>query len=482
MNTAGIKTLTLVFLITGAIDSVRNLPSMALFGNSLIFFFFASSILFLIPVALISATLSACWPQQGGIYSWVRLAFGEKIAFMAIWLQWVNTLIWLPTILSFLAGTSAYLINPELASNKYYLISVMLVLNILLTWVNLKGIRVSAGISTVCAIIGTMLPIFFILGLGFVWVKYNHPLQLHLTKHDLIPNFSHMNSWISLTAIITSFLGVELATVHIRDVHNPQRTFPRALAISVVLVITTIFFGALTIAMVLPNEQIGLVNGIAQTFSYFLQAFNLIYLLPYIIVMMLIGSFGGIISWIISPTRGLLQAVEFGYLPPFFAKLNANGAPVNLLMTQALLTFLLSLGFLIIPSINSVYWLLTDLSTQLYILMYVFMFITALTLMPQVKQIPRVFKIPGGNIGYILVCILGLIGCFSALIVGFFPPTNNNIATTIPYQLIFGGAMILIISPVCAFYLYQSIQRTEKNKYAHTVISFKEIPLENPPE
>lgn len=455
MTAGSIKTLTLVFLITGAIDSIRNLPSMALFGNSLIFFFFISSILFLIPVALISAALSASWPQQGGIYSWVKLAFGEKIAFMAIWLQWINTLIWLPTILSFLAGTSAYLINPELATNKYYLIAVMFLLNGLLTWVNLKGIHVSAKISTICAIIGTMLPILFILVLGLVWIGYDHPLQLHLSFHELIPNFSQMNSWISLTAIITSFLGVELATVHIRDVSNPQTTFPKALAISVLLVITTIFFGSLTIALVLPNKQIGLVNGIAQTFSYFLESFHLTYLLPYIIVMMLIGSFGGIISWIISPTRGLLQAVEFGYLPPFFAKTNAKGAPINLLITQSIITFLLSLAFLIIPSINSVYWLLTDLSTQLYILMYVFMFITALALTFKVKQIAGVFKIPGGRIGYIFVCILGLIGCLSALVVGFFPPENTNMGTSIPYQVIFGGCMLIIISPVLAFYLYQ---------------------------
>lgn len=454
MKTTNITLITLVFLITGAIDSIRNLPATALFGSSLFFFFFVSAFLFLIPVALISATLSARWPEHGGIYAWVKQAFGEKVAFIGIWLQWVNTLIWLPTILSFLAGTSAYLINPEFASNKYYLISVMLILNILLTWINLKGIHISARISSTCAIFGTMIPIVFIIGLGFLWLLLGKPLQLHLVRSDLIPNFSQTSSWVSLTAIITSFLGTELAAVHIKNVHNAQHTFPKALAISVILVMVTIFFGALTIAFVLPTDQISLVNGIAETFSYFLKAFHLQGLLPCIFIMMLIGCFGGIISWIISPTKGLLDAVELGYLPPLFAKTNKNGAPIALLYTQAIITFILSLLFLFIPSINSIYWFLTDLSTQLYVLMYVLMFISALALTRHVDKKHGIFKIPCGQMGYILVCLLGLFGCCIALIVGFFTPANINIGINIPYPVLFGAAMTFMVLPVLGFYLY----------------------------
>lgn len=460
----GIKTFSLIFLITGAIDSIRNLPTTAIFGNSLIFFFLLAALLFLIPIALISATLASCWPHRGGIYAWVQQAFGDKLAFIAIWLQWINTLIWQPTILSFLAGTSAYLINPALANDKYYLISVMLFLNLLLTWINLQGIRVSAQISTICALLGTMIPILLIISLGLIWLISGNPTQIHLSFSEIIPNFNEMNSWISLTAIITSFLGIELATVHIRDVHEPQRTFPKALAISVTLVILTIFFGAMAIALVLPSQEIGLVNGIAETFAYFFREFKLSFLMPYIIIMMLIGSFGGIISWVISPMRGFLQVVESGYLPSFFGKLNAKGAPSNLLITQCLLIFLTSLGFLLVPNINSIYWFLTDLSTQLYVLMYVFMFIAALALLPSVLRVKAPFKIPGGRLGYIFVCILGLGGCGTALVIGFFPPANIHLHSYVPYQIIFAAAMILLISPVAVLMFYRNYKlRSQKN-------------------
>ena len=87
--------------MTGSIDSIRNLPTTALFGPSLIFFFILGAIFFLLPTGLISAELSSTWPDKGGIYQWTKMAFGEKTGVVAIWLQWINTMVWYPTIFVF---------------------------------------------------------------------------------------------------------------------------------------------------------------------------------------------------------------------------------------------------------------------------------------------------------------------------------------------------------------------------------------------
>src|SRR5476651_2880845 len=89
---------SLILLIVAAIDSIRNLPASALFGSTLIFFFIFSAIVFLIPTALVSAELAANI-DEGGIYQWARLAFGERAGFLAVWLQWINNIFWFPTIL-----------------------------------------------------------------------------------------------------------------------------------------------------------------------------------------------------------------------------------------------------------------------------------------------------------------------------------------------------------------------------------------------
>ena len=249
-DSSKISVIALVLLITGAIDSIRNLPTNALFGSSIIFFFILSSIIFLIPVALISAELSSTWPEEeGGVYSWVRHAFGENIAFLTIWLQWINTMVWYPTILFFIAGTLAYLINPELAQNKFYLIGVILAVFWSLTLVGLKGLRTSAAFVGFCAIIGMILPMGFIIVLAILWITQGNPIAIHFNLQSLIPHdWTNSQSWVALTGSMTSVLGMELAAVHVRSVKNPQRNFPKAMFFSVVLILITMIMGSLAIA------------------------------------------------------------------------------------------------------------------------------------------------------------------------------------------------------------------------------------------
>lgn len=456
MTITRLSTFALVLLITGAIDSIRNLPATALFGSSLIFFFIFSAIIFLIPAALVSAELSSSWTERGGVYHWVKLAFGEKIGFLAIWLQWINTMVWFPTILSFIAGTAAYLINPALAQNKIYLVGIILTVFWLLTFVNLKGVHISAKFANACALVGMVLPMILIVALAIIWIALGKPLQIHLDATSMIPSFSHTENWISLTAIMSAFLGMELATVHVREVNNPQKTFPKALFISVILILTTMILGSLAIAFVLPQNKISLTNGVMQAFENFFEVYHMAWVIPIIAVMILLGSLGGMMSWIISPARGLLQAAQLGYLPNFLSKENKNRVAGNLLITQAVLVSIICLAFLLMPTVNSSYWLLTALSTQLYMLMYVLMFLAAAFLRYKHADKPRAFSIPGGKLGMILTCGLGLIGCAITLIVGFFPPDGINVGTTLHYEMIFASGMLAMILPILFFYYYKN--------------------------
>src|SRR5690606_27340127 len=148
MSRGKITFLSLVLLIISAVDSNRGLPSTAIFGAPLIFFFIFSAIFFLFPSSLVAAELSAAFPEEGGIYHWVRSAFGENIGMLAVWLQWVNTVVWYPTILSFIAGTLTYLFDPALMENKLYMMSVIAGIFWALTLVNLFGLKVSAHVNT----------------------------------------------------------------------------------------------------------------------------------------------------------------------------------------------------------------------------------------------------------------------------------------------------------------------------------------------
>ncbi len=453
--TKKIPLFSLVILIIAAIDNIRNLPAAALFGSALIFFFVFSAIAFLIPTSLVAAELSATFPEQGGVYHWVRKAFGEKWAMGAIWLQWINTMVWYPTMLSFIAGTAAYLIDPSLAQNKLYLVCFILTVFWGLTFINLWGIHISALVNNICATIGTIFPMLFLIALGAIWIFKGQPLQIQVTADNIIPPLSHSTNWISLIAIMASFLGVELAGVHVADIREPQKNFPKAVFSASLFIFLSMLLGSFAIAFVLPAKEINLIAGIMQVFSNFFKVFGIEALTPVLTVLIVVGSIGGMINWLISPARGLLHAAEFGFLPPFFTRKNKAGVAKNILLGQAVVVSLVCLIFLLVPSVNAFYWFLTALSTELYMIMYVLMFCSAVKLHYKYVDRPKIFKIPGGGVGMWITTLLGLIGCTATIIVSFFPPDNVDIGSPLRYIWMICLGNIVTISPIFLFYYYR---------------------------
>ncbi len=459
MKLQRLSTFSLVMLIAGAIDSIRNLPATALFGSQLIFFFVLSAIIFLLPTALVSAELAATYPEQGGVFDWVTSAFGLRTGFLAIWLQWINTMVWYPTILSFIAGTSAYLIDPALADHASYLVSFVLIFLWSMTLINLRGLHTSAVFASFCTVIGLVIPMLLIICLALVWILHAHPLQIAFTLNAMRPNFSHQADWVSLTAIMASFLGMELAAVHVKDMQHAQTQFPRAMGIAVILILATMILGALAIAIVLPASEINLVEGVLQAFHAFLAAYQMTWMQPILTLMILMGAVGGMVNWMISPAKGLLLAGEHGFLPAWFCHQNRYGVANRILLTQALLISAVCLVFLLMPSVNGSYWLLTDLSTELYMMMYVLMFLAAIVLKLKNTHSMGTFHIPGGRWGTAVISSLGLLGCLLTLVIGFFPPSNIDVGSVHHYEFLFTSGLIVMLIPVLFFYGYQKLQR-----------------------
>jgi amino acid transporter len=447
----------LTMLITGAIDSMRNLPATALFGSHLIFFFIFAAILFLLPIGLISAWLSSS-DLTDGVYGWVKQAFGSKVGFLAIWLQWINTMIWYPTILSFIAGLIAYIISPSLSQNPYYLVVTILTTYWTMTLVNLKGLHISAHFASICTLIGMIIPMAILIIMGLFWVIKGHTLQISFHLKSMLPAFSESQNWISLTAIMASFLGMELATVYVKHIRDPKRIFPRALLLSILIILSTMILGSLTIACILPQQKIHLVDGVMQVFSYVLNTYHLSWLIPIFSVMTLIGSLGGMINWMISPAKGLLLAAQDNFLPKIFEHENKHHAPHVLLITQAVLVSLICSTFLFMPSVNGSYWLLTALSTNLYVLMYIAAFLAAIILAFRQQVKGARFNIPGGKVGVLITSSIGLCGCLLTFIIGFIPPANIAVGGFWRYEITFTLGAVFMTLPVIIFYRLQAVR------------------------
>ncbi|MDE5002985.1 amino acid:proton antiporter, partial [Francisella tularensis subsp. holarctica] len=71
------------------------------------------------------------------------------------------------------------------------------------------------------------------------------------------------------------FLGLELATVHIRKVINHIKTFPLALFFSVIFIIFNMVLGALAVAIIFPLSQIDVVHVTIKTFKVYLVSLGI---------------------------------------------------------------------------------------------------------------------------------------------------------------------------------------------------------------
>ena len=440
---------SLVMITVGSVDSVRNLPTTALFGSQLVFFFIAAAIFFLIPAAFVSAELAAAWPEEGGVYFWIKQAFGARMGFLAIWLQWAENLVWYPTLLSFVAASLAYVFYPGLEQNRLFLVLIILISFWGATFVNLRGIQTSARFGVFCTLTGLLIPMIFIIGLGLIGLTMDRALQIDLHWRSFIPDLKEPDNWVALTGVILSYCGIEIATIHATDVHDPQRAFPRALLISVVIIVTTLILGSLAISMVLPHQSISLVAGIMQAFDAFFKQYHLQSCLPLMGLMLALGGIGSMNNWIIAPVKGLFIAGNSGHLPHCLLLKNRYGVPGRFLIFQAILVSLLSTIFIAVPSINGSYWVLTVVAAQLYMLMYIMLFLALIRLRKIAPEVSRPFKVPGGTLGLYFWSGLGILGCLVTILFGFIPPPNINVGKVAYFEMmIFLGLVLMVLPPL----------------------------------
>src|SRR5215468_746042 len=117
--------ITLAFMTTSSVASLRAAPTMAVYGLACVFLYVVPAIVFLLPTSLVSAELASGW--NGGVYRWVSFGLSKPMGFLAIWCQFAMTIFYYPSLLGYVASTFAYVINPALASNGVYVAIVIIV-------------------------------------------------------------------------------------------------------------------------------------------------------------------------------------------------------------------------------------------------------------------------------------------------------------------------------------------------------------------
>ncbi|MFA5237500.1 MAG: amino acid permease [Methanoregula sp.] len=437
----------LAMINVAAVLSIRNFPSMAVYGWSCIGWYIIGAIVFLIPISLAGAELATGWPEGGGVYAWVKQAFGEKGGFVALFCEWSNNLVWFPTVLSFTASTLAFALTPNLAANPWFMFSVMMIVFWGTTAIAYFGEEASTKLSNVGVILGSIVPSLLIIGLGLWWLGSGQKIVIpHFTLAQTVPTIN-LSTLPFFATIVLLFAGMEMAGFHALETRNPQRDFPRAMALSAVIIVICTVLATLAIAIVIPASQLNLASGVMQAIQYFFDAAGIAWLVGPMALLITLGGVVNLAAWLIGPAKGLGIVAEEGNMPPLFDRTNKYGAPVAVLLIQALIGSVVSLLYVFLPSVNQAYWILSAMTVELLCIVYILVFAALIKLRYSKPDTPRPFKIPGGMIGVWIVGGLGLFGTILSFIVGLMPPSYfTNWVVYVGSVLL--GTFILAVPPL----------------------------------
>ena len=222
-RTLGASSIALISL--AAVLTLRSMPSIAEDGWSSIAYYLLGALLFFIPLALVAAELATGWPRAGGLYAWVKEAFSERSGFLSIWFEWVEGVVWYPTVLAFVAAAAAYVVEPSLANEKVYLVIVMLSVFWVLTLLNFFGEKWILRVNNPAVIVGTLIPAVVLIALGLYWLAAGKHLAIPFSASQLEPNLSSLNHMVFFVGVVLGYAGIEMAGFHAKETKNPGRDF-----------------------------------------------------------------------------------------------------------------------------------------------------------------------------------------------------------------------------------------------------------------
>ena len=480
--------LTICFMMVAAVASIRSLPSMAVYGLGSIFLYVIPALLFFIPVSLVASELGTGW--NGGIYGWVRQAYGDRPGFFIMWFMWIQVVVWYPIVLGFAASTMAYLINPELAKSGVFTAAVITVLYWLSTFVALNGLTTLSKLTSWFMLLGTALPAVLLVLLGVAWLVLGHKSAAPLTWDALIPAIFdthstvrtgshnlHPDLWREFTGAITglvlivsnflAFAGIEMNAIHARELSNPQKEMPRAILLAFFMILLVFIPPTVAISLVVPADSTSLTAGVIQAYAAFFAGFNMPWATPIMAILLIIGALGGVLAWTAGPSTGLLFVGKAGMLPPVMQKVNSKGVQKNILYLQAVIVTLLSTIYIFIDNVSDAFWMISAMAALMYLIIYVFMFMSAMKLRRTQPNVKRGYVLKGLH-GW---CYLGLFSTCVALIFGFIPPNNFSSMPFFEYAGVLLLGLVVAGAPPFIFYAlrkpsWQMVPKAQADQYS----------------
>jgi glutamate:GABA antiporter len=431
--------LAMALLTLGSVGDLGATPATAVLGLASVVVYVVPAIVFLLPASLVSAELASGW--KGGVYNWVSEGISPRMGFVAIWCQFAQTTFYYPAVLAYIASTLAYVFAPSLAHSGLYTTIVIIVVFWAAVLFSARGVLATGKLASYGIFIGTLIPGVLLVLLAAIYLLQGNASAAPLNAHHVLPAWHGLTSVVLIVNSFFLYAGVEVNAVHVDELRDAPREFPKATLVAVILILLVFIFPTLSISVAVPAGHISFTAGVMQAFKSLLDHFGLGVVAPIIAVALVVASVSGLLDWLTGPSTGLLESArQRGYLPPYFQKLNSSGVQLRILVAQGIVITLIGLLYAVVPAVSRAYWIFAALATEVYLIMYVLMFVAAINLRRREPEHQRGYRAPA----LVTICVVGTLASGAACVVGLLPPSQLGHISTPPYLLALLAATILV--------------------------------------
>ena len=388
-----------------AILTIDSLASAASVGASWFGWWAIVVVFFFVPYALITAELGGAWPQEGGVYVWVREALGHRWGSLAAWLYWINNAYWVPSLGLVFAGVfhSIFLKDalPEGLRAGSGAAWLQTGIAIAITWATVAVGCLRLSVSKWVPNVGGIVKAAIFLGLGALGIGAllgDRPAANDLALVRMLPRWG--DSFAYLPVVVYNVLGFELMSAAGGEMRDPQRDVPWVVAIAGVLIAAIYTLGVTGILLAVPVERLSLVTGTWDALAVLggqwgTAGRGLVLALG---IGFLYACIANIVTWSLGCHRVAAAAAAEGALPARLGKLHPRlQTPyVAFVAMGAIATVLLAGNALLSDRADNVFWMIFRLSGVCFLLTYLLLFPAFVVLRRTRPDTPRPYRVPGG--------------------------------------------------------------------------------------
>ncbi len=436
-------------------------------GTSSISLWVLAAAFFFVPSALVINELSSRFPEEGGLYVWAKEAFGDFHGFVAGWTYWIYTVFYFPGLLLASAAMSAYIIGeggPALERNRQFLLLVSLGYLLVAVALNIIGLNIGKWLQNAGGV-STYLPLLLLVAIAAaLWSR--HDAITHITWSNMKPvwNWDTVNFW---SQIAFAFAGLELVSAMSAEVHNPQRTLPRAVMASGVLIAAMYIAGTLAVLSLVPAPDVSPASGVFHAITVGSIVLKLGFLGILAAVLVTVGNAGGVGSTVAGIARVPFVVGIDRYLPEAFGKIHPRWkTPYVSILVQATVSGAILLVSQINETTRGAYQFLVDAAIILYFIPFLYMFAAAIKLFGRRdrSENKNAVLIPGGKAGVWIISILGFVVVLIGIIVSLVPPGDSS--DKLGFELKLVGGTVAAIALGLGLYWRGARQKSAENPNA----------------